>query len=53
MFLAGDGHKSLSGQGNQLGKIVKAESANVDGQERHVSDSANKGERPRTDTDVP
>jgi hypothetical protein len=39
--------------GSQLGKIVKADSVNVDEQERLVSDSTNKGELPGTDTDAP
>ena len=37
----------------QLGKIVQPDSANVGELERQVSDSANEGERPQTDTDAP
>jgi hypothetical protein len=38
---------------SQLGKIDNAESANVGERERQVSESANEGERPQTDTDAP
>ena len=38
---------------NQLGKIVRPDAENVGELERQVCDSANEGERPRADSDVP
>jgi hypothetical protein len=39
--------------GAQLGNTIQPDSANVGEQERQVDNSANVGERHRTDTDVP
>jgi len=38
---------------SQVGKIIKAELANVGEPERQVRDTAREGELPQTDTDAP